>query len=65
MSQVIGILPEEQNTSLPLFHNVGIDLAGTLFIKDRNGRGAKVSKCYIFLFICLSTKAVHLDLVPA
>lgn len=64
-SQIMGMLPRERVNPQPPFYNVGVDYAGPLYIKDRYGRGAKVTKCYICLFICLATKAVHLELVTA
>lgn len=42
-----------------LFTNVG----GFFFIKDRKGRGAKVTRACICVFMCLRNKAVHLELV--
>lgn len=62
-NQIMGSLPKERVDLIYPFYNVGVDYAGPLYIKDRNGRGAKVTKCYICLFICLSTKAIHLELV--
>ncbi|CAH2004053.1 unnamed protein product [Acanthoscelides obtectus] len=32
-------------------------------MKDKKGRGAKLVKCYVCLFICFCTKAVHTELV--
>lgn len=43
------------------FHTTGVDYAGPLIIiKDRKGRGCKSWKCYICLFVCFSTKCIHL-----
>lgn len=60
---VMGNLPKcRVNEYLP-FINVGVDYGGPFFIKDRKGRGAKVIKAYLCLFVCMSSKAVHLELV--
>lgn len=40
-----------------------MDYGGPFNIKDRKGRGAKITKCYIALFVCFLTKAIHLELV--
>ena len=45
------------------FANTGVDYAGPFLLKDRRGRGCKTFKAYVSLFICLSTKAIHLELV--
>lgn len=60
---LMGNLPKYRLMSLYPFHSTGIDYAGPFLIKDRRGRGTKITKCYICLFICLSTKAIHLELV--
>lgn len=61
----MGDLPKERvNISLP-FHNTGVDYTGPFTLKDRKGRGYKTYKAYICLFICLNTKAVHLELVSS
>lgn len=49
------------------FVNTGVDFAGPLDVKNVfKGEGKlKMHKAYIVLFTCASTRAVHLDLVPA
>lgn len=60
---LMGVLPESRVTPAPPFQTIGVDYAGPFQIKDRKGRGGKMSKCYISLFVCFSTKCVHLELV--
>ena len=43
------------------FQCAGLDCAGPLFIKNNTRATLKV---YILLFICASSRAVHLDLTP-
>lgn len=63
VNPIMGDLPKYRLTAVYPFHSTGVDYAGPFLIKDRKGRGAKISKCYICLFVCLGTKAVHLELV--
>ncbi|XP_043466815.1 uncharacterized protein LOC122501430 [Leptopilina heterotoma] len=60
---IMGDLPKARVSPSPPFYNTGVDYAGPFMIKDRKGRGAKSSKCYISVFVCLATKALHLELV--
>lgn len=60
---VMGMLPKNRVQPMPPFHVTGIDYAGPFILKDRQGRGARLSKCYVSLFICFTTKAIHLELV--
>lgn len=62
---IMGNLPSERITPMPPFTTVGIDYAGPISIKDKQGRGAKSTKCYISIFICFSTKAIHLEPVTS
>ncbi|XP_049873589.1 uncharacterized protein LOC126373008 isoform X2 [Pectinophora gossypiella] len=41
----------------------GTDFAGPFMISSKKGRGNRVSKSYLCLFVCFSTKAVHLEVV--
>lgn len=60
---IMGNLPTARvQPTFPFLHT-GIDYAGPILIKDRKGRGAKITKAYLCLFICFATKAVHLELV--
>ncbi|XP_011884091.1 PREDICTED: uncharacterized protein LOC105571233 [Vollenhovia emeryi] len=63
MQPLMGHLPRDRVTAAFPFETTGIDYAGPFQIKDRKGRGCKVSKCYICLFVCFATKAMHLELV--
>lgn len=47
------------NSSSP-FTITGVDFTGELFVKVRNGE----QKCYVCLFTCANSRAVHLELVP-
>lgn len=60
----MGNLPAARVSSAVVqFLEVGIDYAGPFFCKDRQVRGEKRFKCYMCSFICLTVKAVHLELV--
>ncbi|XP_045496140.1 uncharacterized protein LOC123694684 [Colias croceus] len=50
------------NVDFP-FKSVGVDYAGPFFILNRKGRGARVVKCYLCLFVCLRFKCIHLEVV--
>lgn len=62
---LMGNLPEERVSPSFPFQFTGTDYAGPFLVKDRKGRGSKTSKCYICIFICLSTKAIHIELVSS
>jgi len=42
---------------------VGVDYGGPFNVRVSPGRGHKSRKCYIALFVCLVTRAVHIELV--
>lgn len=60
----MGDLPQQRVRSggYP-FENVGIDYAGPMMSLSRQGRGSRLVKVYIAVFVCFSTKAMHLELV--
>ena len=45
------------------FVNAGIDCVGPFEIKSGNTRSKTATECDIALFICMATKAIHLELV--
>lgn len=59
----MGDLPSERTDLEYPFLNVGVDYCGPVLILDRKGRGSRLTKSYICVFICLAIKAVHLELV--
>ena len=62
-NQLLGQLPLERVTPASVFEKVGVDYAGPFQIKYGHVRKPTVVKAYICLFVCLSVKAVHLELV--
>jgi hypothetical protein len=62
-NQLMGNLPEPRVTPSRPFTHTGIDYAGPILIKDGFKRTNIKIKCYIAIFICLSTRAVHIQLV--
>lgn len=62
-NQQMGNLPSYRIQPSRPFSNTGTDFAGPFQIKTWQGRGAKQLKCYIAIFICMATKAIHIELV--
>ncbi|KAL4714978.1 hypothetical protein ACJJTC_003129 [Scirpophaga incertulas] len=63
LKQIMGDLPEARvNPSRP-FQNTGVDFTGHIFLKASKGRGTKTTKGYIAVFVCMATKAIHLEVV--
>jgi hypothetical protein len=63
-TQLMGQLPGARVTPTRPFTNSGVDYAGPFYIKQGGQRSKITTKGYIALFICLSTRAIHLELVP-
>lgn len=59
----MGNLPNPRVHIERPFTHTGIDCAGPIDLRMSKGRGAKSYKGYITLFICLGTKAVHIEAV--
>ncbi|XP_075163644.1 uncharacterized protein LOC142236255 [Haematobia irritans] len=60
-TQIMSSLPTERCTfSLPFTHT-GVDFAGPFEIKTSRLRNAKLQKGYAAIFVCMSTRAVHLE----
>ncbi|XP_033311148.1 uncharacterized protein LOC117211419, partial [Bombus bifarius] len=60
---LMGDLPEARITESRPFTNVGIDYCGPFYIKERRDRNRRKIKTYAAIFVCLATKAVHIELV--
>ncbi|GFY36889.1 integrase catalytic domain-containing protein [Trichonephila clavipes] len=65
VSQMMGDLPIERINPCRAFEKVGIDFAGPITTKCLHTRKANNFKSYICLFMCMCTKAVHLELVSS
>lgn len=61
LSPKMGNLPTNRVSVDFPFKSVGVDYAGPFLILNRKGRGARLVKCYLCLFICLRFKCVHLE----
>ena len=61
--QIMGQLPIERVTPGTIFEKVGIDYAGPIHVKYGYIRKPTIVKAYICVFVSLTVKAVHLELV--
>ncbi|XP_047538693.1 uncharacterized protein LOC125072211 [Vanessa atalanta] len=63
INPIMGQLPEQRLDPGYPFQTTGVDYCGPLQAADRKGRGSKTIKVYIAVFVCFTTKALHLELV--
>lgn len=60
---IMSDLPSSRVTPSHPFTHTGLDFGGPFVIREHKRRNAKLLKIYICIFICCSTKAVHIELV--
>ncbi|XP_044575197.1 uncharacterized protein LOC123259005 [Cotesia glomerata] len=56
-------LPSARVTDSAAFSHVGVDYFGPVSIKEKKFRNRTIIKAYGCVFICMATKAVHLEIV--
>ncbi|XP_045455994.1 uncharacterized protein LOC123665778 [Melitaea cinxia] len=61
--QLMGQLPLTRVNAYRPFFNSGVDYAGPVMLRTSKGRGHHATKGYICLFVCMSTRAIHLEAV--
>ncbi|XP_063540783.1 uncharacterized protein LOC134749694 [Cydia strobilella] len=64
-SQLMGDLPAIRVKPAKPFLISGVDFAGPINVRMSKGRGAKSNKAYISLFVCMVTRAFHIELVSS
>lgn len=62
-TQLMASLPNFRTTPKRAFSCVGVDYAGPVMIRSSLGRLPKLTKAWIAVFVCLVTRAIHLELV--
>lgn len=60
---VMGDLPKVRVTPARPFENCGIDYCGPFYVKEKRVRTSIKIKVYAAVFVCLCTKAIHIELV--
>ncbi len=63
--QLMGQLPTCRVTPQRAFLHSGVDYAGPFPVKAQAGRGWKTIKSWMALFVCMASKAVHLEMVDS
>ncbi|XP_022183202.1 uncharacterized protein LOC111042814 [Myzus persicae] len=61
--QIMGSLPTERVIPSSAFHICGVDYAGPFNMRYGPPRSKQVFKSYIAIFVCFSTKAIHMEWV--
>lgn len=61
--QLMAALPTMRTIPIRAFTRTGVDYAGPVMIRSALGRLPKITKAYIAVFVCLVTRAIHLELV--
>lgn len=61
---LMGNLPPCRVQPSRPFENCGIDYCGPLLYRRVSQRRSQPVKAYVALFVCMATKAIHIELVP-
>lgn len=61
--QLMSKLPRARVTPSRALLHTGVDYAGPIRLRTSKGRGHKAYKAFIAVFVCLSTRAIHLEAV--
>jgi hypothetical protein len=59
----MGSLPRARVTPSRPFQHTGVDFARPIWLRTSKGRGHKAYKAFLSVFVCLSSRAVHLEVV--
>lgn len=60
---LMGDLPPSRVQPNPVFSHSGMDFAGPFSVKIHQMRSARTVQVYLCVFVCMSTKAVHIEVV--
>ncbi|XP_047031145.1 uncharacterized protein LOC124638261 [Helicoverpa zea] len=63
LSPIMGNLPSNRLVPGFPFMHTGTDYCGPVYILNRQGRGSRLIKCYVCIFVCFATRALHFELV--
>lgn len=63
LEQIMGQLPPERVTESNAFNHTGVDFAGPFECKCTGHRTTKKFKVYVAIFVCMSSRAVHIEIV--
>lgn len=63
VNYIMGDLPKVRTTKCRPFINTGVDFCGPFYTKEKKFRNRTKVKTYVAIFICLATKAVHIEAV--
>ena len=55
-------MPKDRISQSPAFTHIGVDYFGPLYFKNKD---KSRSKAWVALFVCMATRAVHMELVPS
>lgn len=61
--QMMGALPAARITPSRPFSHTAMDYSGAVMLRSSRGRGHHATKGYIAVFVCLATKAIHIEIV--
>ncbi|XP_041633403.1 uncharacterized protein [Drosophila kikkawai] len=62
-NQIMGELPIPRVQASRCFQHTGLDYAGPITIKESTGRTPRIGKAWFSIFVCLTTKAIHIEVV--
>lgn len=63
VNYLMGDLPTQRVIQSKPFEYTGVDYCGPLFIKEKRHRNRGKVKVWISIFVCFTTKAVHIEVV--